>query len=95
MFGPRIADQVIQFFATAHRIGGATPLPQLTAREREVLDLAAHGHDNATIARRLFLSEKTVRNNMSACLQKLQATSRAQAVARAREAGLGGSPADA
>lgn len=95
VFGPRIADKVIQFFATAHRIGGAAPLPQLTAREREVLDLAAHGHDNATIARRLFLSEKTVRNNMSACLQKLQATSRAQAVARARDAGLGSGPTDA
>jgi DNA-binding CsgD family transcriptional regulator len=91
----RVVLGVLAVLATAHRIGGAAPLPQLTTREREVLDLAAHGHDNATIARRLFLSEKTVRNNMSACLQKLQATSRAQAVARARDAGLGSGPTDA
>jgi DNA-binding NarL/FixJ family response regulator len=95
VFGPRVADKVIQFFSAAHRITGAVPFPQLTSREREVLDLAAQGRDNATIARRLFLSDKTVRNNMSACLQKLQAASRAEAVALARDAGLGGPPATA
>ena len=92
VFGPRIADKVIKFFSAANRLGGAVPFPQLTAREREVLDLAAQGHDNATIARRLFLSDKTVRNNMWACLQKLQAASRAEAVAIARDAGLGAPP---
>jgi DNA-binding NarL/FixJ family response regulator len=89
VFGPRVADKVIRFFSLAHRLGGAVPFPQLTAREREVLDLAAQGRDNAAIAERLFLSDKTVRNNMSACLQKLQAASRAEAVALARDAGLG------
>jgi DNA-binding NarL/FixJ family response regulator len=92
VFGARVADKVIKFFSAANRLGGAVPFPQLTSREREVLDLAAQGCDNATIARRLFLSDKTVRNNMSACLQKLQAASRAEAVARARDAGLGSPP---
>ncbi len=91
VFGPRIADRVIAFFSAAGLRGGtATPFPQLTDREREVLDLVARGSDNATIARRLFLSEKTVRNHVSACLTKMQVASRAEAVALARDAGLGG-----
>jgi DNA-binding NarL/FixJ family response regulator len=91
VFGPRIADRVLGFFAGAGlRAGTAVPFPQLTEREREVLDLVAQGSDNATIARRLFLSDKTVRNHVSACLSKLQAASRAEAVAMARDAGLGG-----
>lgn len=90
VFGPRIADRVIAFFSQAGLHGAtAAPFPQLTEREREVLDLIARGHDNATIARRLFLSEKTVRNHVSACLHKLQVASRAEAVALARDAGLG------
>ena len=90
VFGPRIADRVIAFFTTAGLRGAAaTPFPQLTDREREVLDLVARGCDNPTIARRLFLSEKTVRNHVSACLTKLQVASRAEAVALARDAGLG------
>jgi len=90
VFGPRIADRVIAFFSAAGLRGAAaTPFPQLTDREREVLDLVARGCDNATIARRLFLSEKTVRNHVSACLTKLQVASRAAAVAAARGAGLG------
>ena len=90
VFGPRVADKVVAFFAAASRIQGAVPFPQLTDREREVLDLVAQGCDNATIARRLVLSEKTVRNHVSACLTKLQVASRAEAVALARDAGLGG-----
>jgi DNA-binding NarL/FixJ family response regulator len=91
VFGPRIADRVIAFFSTAGLRGAAaTPFPQLTDREREVLDLVARGSDNVSIARRLFLSEKTVRNHVSACLTKLQVASRAEAVAIARDAGLGG-----
>lgn len=90
VFGPRIADRVIAFFSAAGLRGTtATPFPQLTDREREVLDLVARGCDNPTIARRLFLSEKTVRNHVSACLSKLQVASRAEAVAAARDAGLG------
>jgi DNA-binding NarL/FixJ family response regulator len=91
VFGPRIADRVIAFFSQSGLRGAAaTPFPQLSDREREVLDLVARGCDNATIARRLFLSEKTVRNHVSACLGKLQVASRAEAVAAARDAGLGG-----
>ncbi|WP_313896692.1 helix-turn-helix transcriptional regulator [Streptomyces sp. GC420] len=65
------------------------PFPQLTDREREVLDLLAQGLDNASIARRLVLSEKTVRNRVGEVLAKLRARSRAEAVALARDAGLG------
>ena len=91
VFGPRIADKVIAYFSGAGlRTTTAVPFPQLTDREREVLDLVARGIDNRSIARRLFLSEKTVRNHVSACLTKLQAASRAEAVALARDHGLGG-----
>jgi DNA-binding NarL/FixJ family response regulator len=89
VFGPRIADKVIAFFAAATRARGPLPFPALTEREREILVLVAQGCDNTSIARRLVLSEKTVRNHVSACLQKLQVASRAEAVAVAREAGLG------
>jgi DNA-binding NarL/FixJ family response regulator len=57
-----------------------------------VLDLVARGLGNGAIATRLFLSEKTVRNNVSACLTKLQVASRAEAVAVAKDAGLGAGP---
>ena len=68
---------------------GPAPFPQLTSREREILDLLATGCDNTAIARRLVLSDKTVRNHVSAVLTKLQVASRAEAVALARDAGLG------
>jgi DNA-binding NarL/FixJ family response regulator len=71
---------------------GLAPLPGLSTREREVLELMAAGLDNPTIARRLFLSEKTIRNIVSAVFTKLDVNSRAAAVAKARDAGLGGSP---
>jgi DNA-binding NarL/FixJ family response regulator len=60
----------------------------LTAREVEVLGLLARGRTNEQIARSLFLSVKTVRNNVSAIFAKLGVASRAEAVARARDAGL-------
>ena len=61
----------------------------LTQRETDILALLAEGRSNRDISRALFLSEKTVRNNVSACLTKLQVASRAEAVAVARDAGLG------
>ena len=64
-------------------------LDVLTAREREVLDLVAAGRNNAQIAATLYLSPKTVRNNVSNVLTKLQVADRAEAIVRAREAGLG------
>jgi len=66
-----------------------TPFPQLTDREHEVLDLVARGLSNGDIARRLYLSEKTVRNVVSAVLTKLPADTRPHAIAMARDAGLG------
>ena len=92
VFGPRIADRVLAFFATSRARTTAVPFPELTDREREVLDLVAHGLPNAAIAARLFLSEKTVRNRVSDVITKLHAASRAEAVALARDAGLGPSP---
>lgn len=67
----------------------ATPFPALSDREREVLALVAEGAGNGDIARRLFLSDKTVRNYVSAILTKLGCETRAQAIAVARDAGLG------
>jgi DNA-binding NarL/FixJ family response regulator len=73
--------------------GGPTQvLPGLTAREHEVLDLVARGHGNATIAGELYLSLKTVQNHVSNILGKLDVPTRAQAVALARDLGLGTSP---
>jgi len=89
VFGPRIADRVVAFFAATAPGRGPDPFPQLTAREREILDFLAQGCDNLTIARRLVVSDKTVRNHVSTVLTKLQVASRAEAVALARDAGLG------
>ena len=63
--------------------------PQLTSPEREVLALVAAGRSNAQIATELFLSPKTVRNNVSNIFAKLHVADRAEAIIRARDAGLG------
>ena len=89
ILGPAIASRALAFLAGA-RVGGPVPFPDLTDREREVLDQVARGLDNAAIARRLSLSPKTVRNHLSNILTKLQVVDRAQAIVRAREEGLGG-----
>jgi DNA-binding NarL/FixJ family response regulator len=89
VYGAGIAPRVMAFF-TARSGAALPPLPELSDREREVLTLAAEGRANADIARRLFLSEKTVRNHVSSIFAKLGVTDRASAVARARDAGLGG-----
>jgi pimeloyl-ACP methyl ester carboxylesterase/DNA-binding CsgD family transcriptional regulator len=65
-------------------------LDDLTAREREVLELVAQGLDNGTIGTRLHISERTARNHVSAILAKLGINTRAQVIVRAREAGFGG-----
>lgn len=92
MFGPDVAQRVIEFFSRPRAAGTPTAFPQLTDREHEVLDLVAQGHTNATIANRLRISDKTVRNHMSNIFTKLAVADRAQAVVRAREAGLGAGP---
>lgn len=89
VFGRGIAERVLALFGGA----GARPVgafPQLTPREHEVLELIAQGLDNQQIARRLVLSDKTVRNRVSDILAKVHARSRAEMVALARDAGLGG-----
>lgn len=92
VYGGAVARRIVDFFTGAHRDYAAQVFPQLTAREREVLDLVALGLGNHQIAGRLVLAEKTVRNHVSAILDKLQVSDRAAAVARARDAGIGGPP---
>jgi DNA-binding NarL/FixJ family response regulator len=94
IFSPAVARRVIDFFTTGTRseVERAVPtraFPELTNREREVLDLIAQGLSNPEIAARLYLSPKTVRNHISNIFAKLQFADRAQAIVRAREAGLG------
>jgi DNA-binding NarL/FixJ family response regulator len=88
-FGPSVARRIVGFFleTSQHERRGA--FPELTRREREVLDLVAAGHRNSVVARSLSLSEKTVRNHLSSILLKLQVEDRSAAIVRAREAGMG------
>lgn len=92
LLGAGVASRVLAFFAGEAALGPAAgdPFPELTAREREVLDLVARGLDNAEIERRLVVSPKTVRNHVHAIYAKLRVTGRPEAIVRAREAGLGG-----
>jgi DNA-binding NarL/FixJ family response regulator len=87
VFGADVAAGLVQRLVQPH--GRRGPFPQLTEREREVLAMMARGWDNAEIARHLFVSEKTVRNNVSNIFTKLSVGDRARAVAMARDAGLG------
>jgi DNA-binding NarL/FixJ family response regulator len=94
VFGPTIAARIVDYFATARPATRDEPadrgaFPDLTAREREILTYLADGESNTTIAARLYLSPKTVRNHVSSILTKLHVTDRRQAMLRAREAGLG------
>ncbi|KJK51779.1 LuxR family transcriptional regulator [Lentzea aerocolonigenes] len=88
IFSATIAQRMMGYF-TAISSSKAVVFPQLTDRERDVLELMASGLDNTSIARQLFLSGKTVRNRVSSIFTKLQVADRAQAIVRAREAGLG------
>jgi DNA-binding NarL/FixJ family response regulator len=90
IFGPAIATRVAEFFAAAPAAAADQVFPQLTSREREILSLVAAGRSNAHIASTLFLSPKTVRNNVSNIFAKLHVADRAAAIIQAREAGLGG-----
>ena len=87
-FGPEIARRLMGFFRP-RRAATSEAFPELTSREAEVLDLIARGMSNRDIARRLYLSQKTVRNHTSNIFLKLRVADRAQAIVRAREAGLG------
>ena len=87
--GAEIARRLTDFFSAPRPSPPAEPFPELTACEREVLDLIAQSHNNARIAKLLFVSPKTVRNHISNIFTKLQIADRTQAILRAREAGLG------
>ncbi|HSH78297.1 MAG TPA: response regulator transcription factor [Herpetosiphonaceae bacterium] len=89
IFAAGIARRVMAYFAAPKPAVPWQPFPDLTDREREILGLIAQGYDNAEIVRRLVVSPKTVRNHISNIFSKLQVADRAEAIARAHEAGLG------
>ncbi|HSG26115.1 MAG TPA: response regulator transcription factor [Anaerolineales bacterium] len=89
LFGPGIARRLINFFTNINPPQGEKPFPELTDREHEVLDLIAQGASNNQISQHLVISQKTVRNHVSNIFSKLQVVDRAQAIIRARDAGMG------
>ena len=88
IFGPAVARRVLGYF-TGTPAPVASAFPQLTDREREILEQIASGSNNSRIAQQLGLSVKTVRNHSSNIFTELQVTDRAQAIIRARDEGLG------
>ena len=88
IFGPAIAARVMGYFASPQPAAAAPLFPELTEREVEILRLIARGQTNQEIADTLVLTLKTVRNHVSNICGKLQVADRAQAVIRAREAGM-------
>jgi len=89
IFSPAIATRVLDYFTSGPSTMSRDAFPMLTARERDLLQLLARGLSNAQIAAELGLSVKTVGNYVSSVLTKLQVADRAQAIVRARDAGLG------
>jgi DNA-binding NarL/FixJ family response regulator len=89
VFGAAVAQRMLHYFAGLREGQAAEQYPELTDRGREILALIAEGQSNAEIAQRLALSGKTVRNHISNIFSKLQVADRAQAIVRARDAGLG------
>ena len=89
IFGADVARRLMAYFASAPAVR-VPAFPDLSDREREVLELIARGMSNQQIVDRLVISPKTVRNHVSNIFSKLQVRDRAEAVVRAREAGLGG-----
>jgi DNA-binding NarL/FixJ family response regulator len=92
VYGGPVARRIITYFAGEHRSAAPRAFPDLTPREHDVLELLAVGCRNHEIARRLGLSEKTVRNHVSQVLVKLQVPDRTAAALKAREAGVGRPP---
>ena len=89
IFSPGVAQQMTAYFTRGKKATSDPPFPELTPREREVLELLAQGLTNAAIAEKLVLSPKTIRNQTSNIFGKLQVASRNEAIIKAREAGLG------
>ena len=92
IFGPPIARRILAFLTRPLSAYDEHMFPELSTREREVLNHIAAGATNTDIAKRLFLSPKTIRNHVSSIFTKLQVADRAQAIIRARAAGLGRQP---
>jgi DNA-binding NarL/FixJ family response regulator len=91
IFSPTVAARMMDFFAGMRPAKSPEVFPELSERERDVLNLIAEGYKNPEIAEELVLSPKTVRNHVSNILNKLQVADRAQVILKAREAGLGNS----
>jgi DNA-binding NarL/FixJ family response regulator len=91
IFGPGVAARVLGYHS-GPPARAAAPFPELTAREREILDRIAAGRRNAAIAGELHLSPKTVGNHVSAIFAKLAVADRSEAIVRARQEGLGQAP---
>ena len=95
IFSPAIAQRMFQYFTatpgsrSSNKKNQPDEFAELTERELGILDLIAQGHNNTVIANKLSLSIKTVQNYVSSILMKLQVADRAQAIVRARKAGLG------
>jgi len=89
IFSTAVAARMSHFFATMRPHPAQDAFPELSEREREVLNLLAQDYSNADIAAELVISPKTVRNHVSNILSKLQVADRLEAAARARDAGLG------
>jgi DNA-binding NarL/FixJ family response regulator len=91
IFGEGVAHRITELLTgPVHRAEDV--FPELTRRERQVLDLIADGRSNSVIARQLHLAPKTISNHISAIFTKLRAADRAEAIARARDAGIGARP---
>jgi DNA-binding NarL/FixJ family response regulator len=89
IFSPKVAKRLITYFGRNQKMASSETFPELTEREREILELIAQGLTNPAIAEKLVLSPKTVRNHVSNIFGKLQVSDRSQAIIRAREAGMG------
>lgn len=90
LFGPAVARRLLNYVTDVVPASKPNPFPELTERERDVLSLLAHGLSNQEVADRMELSLKTVRNHVSSILTKLRVVDRAEAIARARDAGMAG-----
>jgi DNA-binding NarL/FixJ family response regulator len=89
IFSPGVAEQMMAYFARGLKAAPDAPFPDLTPREREILELLAQGLTNMAIAEKLVLSPKTIRNQVSNVFSKLQVATRSEAIIKARQAGLG------
>jgi DNA-binding NarL/FixJ family response regulator len=89
IFGPGVAARLLAHFSATPAAAVDVAFPELTQREREILDLLASGQRTGAIAQQLFLSPKTISNHLTSIFAKLQVTDRAAAIIRAREGGLG------